>query len=492
MTLNNLKYALILNNMKLLDRLKSFLHTHENLDTLNGLSANDASKLLFNGNLVSEENNITNEEIKQMVDQVMAELDKESPDPTNPDPTPVEPEPIIYGYKKTIGESDPDKRIEYINDCTGFIPAYMNYETNSFEYGSWKDAFFMKIKPVMLNFDGTVAYELDPDDYTKKKDGTASDIDNIDFPGNAMVGIPTIWFKRETIDGYEYVYVSDKQVDNSYKAYAHTDEDGNIMKYTYVPIYNGFIDTSGKLRSISGVIPKCSTTMIQEITAAELNNPENKHMWNIETRTDIQMLNDLCVLIGKSSNTQITFGTGNTTGSQSNVKQTGMMNSQGLFYGDNANNFGVKVFGIEHFWGNRWGRIVGSIYVNNKMKVKMTYGTQDGSTGTGYNIDGTGYIEIPNSTISGTSNGYISETFNNEYGRFVTKVSGAENTYDCDGCWFANGIMPELHGGFANGNSRCGGMSIDICDVASRINWSIGASVSCKPGVKENILIPVP
>ena len=41
--------------------------------------------------------------------------------------------------------------------------------------------------PVMLKNNGTVDYVLDPNDYTKKKDGTPSDINNPNYKGSAMM-----------------------------------------------------------------------------------------------------------------------------------------------------------------------------------------------------------------------------------------------------------------------------------------------------------------
>jgi hypothetical protein len=51
---------------------------------------------------------------------------------------------------------------------------------NTFDYGSWANAFFMP-KPCMVKFDGTRDYYLDPDDYKKKVNGLASDVDNLNY-----------------------------------------------------------------------------------------------------------------------------------------------------------------------------------------------------------------------------------------------------------------------------------------------------------------------
>lgn len=76
MTLDNLRYALILSNKALLDRLKPFMHKHDNLPTLNGLGVDDNDHLLFQGNLVNEQYEVTDAEIEKIVDEVMSELDK--------------------------------------------------------------------------------------------------------------------------------------------------------------------------------------------------------------------------------------------------------------------------------------------------------------------------------------------------------------------------------------------------------------------------------
>ena len=69
---------------------------------------------------------------------------------------------IIYGWHVDPNVSDPYNAITYLNDAIGKTPASMGIST--FDYGSWEDAFFMP-KPCMLNYDGTVDYYLDPNNY---------------------------------------------------------------------------------------------------------------------------------------------------------------------------------------------------------------------------------------------------------------------------------------------------------------------------------------
>ncbi len=491
MTLDNLKFALILNNKMLLNRLKTFMHAHDNMTVLNGLGVDKDNHLLFKDKLVNEQYEITDAEIKAMVDEVIAALDQEGTDPTpTPDP------PIIYGYKKTIATADPSARIEYIEGCQGFTPAHMDYEADTFNYGSWADAFFMKIRPVMLNYDGTVAYELDPNDYTKKKDGTASDVGNSDFAGNVMVGIPTIWFKRETIDGVTYVRISNQKVDETYKAYAHTNANGDIMKYTYISAYDGAIITgSDKLRSLSNRIPGRSGATGSVVQRAELNNLEGKNIWNVETYADVQMIYDLCILISKTNNSQAAFGFGVGQSDNTIVKNSGILNKNGLFYGANNDTTPVKVFGIENFWGNVGNTMVGIVINNGVMKIKMTYGTQDGSTGNGYNTDGTGYITMDPSTYMNTGvvndGDFISETYTDQYGTRVKAHNGTQNTYECDNYWDAENdvISMGVHGGESGGGFRNGVGTMSMRCPLNGTALNLGASLSCKPDAEENILI---
>ena len=82
---------------------------------------------------------------------------------------------VIYGFHIDSSESDPSSAVTYLRDAVGMTPAHMDFTNSKFLWGSWRDAFFHP-RPCMLKSDGTVDYYLDPDDYSKKYDGTASDV----------------------------------------------------------------------------------------------------------------------------------------------------------------------------------------------------------------------------------------------------------------------------------------------------------------------------
>lgn len=392
----------------------------------------------------------------------------------------------LYGFKLDQNESDPFSMIEYIEDNEKYDSAYMDYTNDIFDYGDWKDVWFIKnLKPCMLNYDGTVAYELDKNDYSLKADGTASDIANDSFGGNAMMGIPKVYWKIvDNGDDTANIYIASKQVDSDYHCWSHIDNNGNEIDYCYMPIYNGS-NVSSKLRSLSGKTPINKQTATTEITYALANNLTSDIIWYTEVFSDWMLINLLLLLIGKSTDTQTVFGTGNNNSyfsvSKTGIKNTGTMNTKGLFWGNQDNISGVKVFGMEHWWGNQWRRIAG--WINNKgtQMIKLTYGQSDGSTIDGYNMDASGYINI-GCTPSGTTGGCISKMTVTENGLILTTASGSTTTYYADGLWFDNSQVDYafVAGGSSDGlyvGALCSGLDA----LSSVAGWYVGAAVSCKP-----------
>ena len=395
------------------------------------------------------------------------------------------PEYELYGFTINPNESDPASMISYIGDNESFTPAKMNFTSGEFEYGSWENAWFIKdLNPCMLNYDGTIAYSLDKNDYTKKADGTTSDVGNTSFAGNAMVGIPKVYTKIVNNDnGTISVYFSDVKIDDEFNCYAHIDSAGNEMDYTYMPIYNGS-NVSNRMRSISGLTVSNNTTADTEITYAKANNLNSDTIWHTEVLSDRMLINLLLVLIGKSTDSQTVFGSGNTNGyvdsSNYGLLTTGTMNKKGLFWGNQDTKSGVKVFGIENWWGNIYRRIAGWICFNGTHKIKLTRGTYDGSTTEEYNTTGDGYIPVFGVP---TSTGYIKKMLANKFGLFPKEVGGSTTTYYPDYFYTTTSAGPyyAFVGGCSNSGLYCGPWYSYLNSTVSTSTWGIGASISCKP-----------
>lgn len=390
---------------------------------------------------------------------------------------------VLYGFRLDQSESDPASMITYIGDNENFKSAKMDFENSTFDYGDWEDAWFIKgLKPCMLNYDGTVAYELDKNDYTKRSDGvTDSDITNSNFAGNAMVGIPKVYWKTDSVSDSNYIdfYISDVKIDDTYHCWAHINKKGVEIDYIYMPIYEGYMDSYSRLRSLSGYTGGGSYT-ISKLIAGALNNNIDDDIWYIKCFSDYILIQILLMLVGKSTQTQGIFGNGNV--GTSARKSSGACDKNGLFFGFSNTSNSVKVFGMENWWSNIWDRIAGLIYTDSKFKVKLTYDTSDGSSVMDYNTDGTGYIEIPNSTFDGSSGNYIKsiKTYD-ELGVFIpSSLSGASaTTYFCDEARFSNGGFGCI-GGSGWSGTKAGIFSL-LLNGVSATDVAIGASIVCKP-----------
>lgn len=402
----------------------------------------------------------------------------------------------VYGFHIDSNESDPSEAVTYLNDAVGMKPAHMNYSTGTFDYGSWENAFFMP-RPCMLKYDGTVDYYLDPNDYSKKEDGTASDVADDTYEGNAMMEWGRdgrqIWYKvvpDEDDNTSASIYFSDYQLDEGFHAWSFINNQGNLVKHFYTPIYNGSLDSDGKLRSISG---KANTdlcqgkTAPQEITAAELNNPGEDKLWYTEVFSDTLLIDLLLVLMGKSLNTQEVFGNGAVETRESgsytaaDMIGTGTMDDKGLFFGADDTVTGVKVFGIENFWGNQNRRFAGLMSVSRAVKYKMTYGADDGSEAEGYNTTAEDYLDS-GAAFTADSYGYITKhMFTEDGGMFVSTFAGSNTSYYADQGSVFTGTNYACRGGGCYGGLVAGAFCCFLDGAASAAHWGIGAAPSCKP-----------
>ena len=385
--------------------------------------------------------------------------------------TPTEPyrEPLRYGIKIKKSDSNPSTRMEYTYDAVGMAPAKMNYLTDTFDYGSWGDVWFIKKnKPVMLKSDGTEDYELDPNDYSKKADGSASDYNNNSYDGNVMARIPLVYVSMSEDSTYEYITVCNKKYDDTYKAIAHTKSDGTVVDNIYLSCFKANVENN-KARSLPGR-NSSDKYSIQEWTNYATANGSG---WNIGTWGQRMLINSLLWIIGKSDDTQTVFGQGNSKSYDPNpnthnyMKYTGSVYDKGQFYGSSNYTTQVKVFHIEGWWGDRNNFIHGLITGgNNIIKVSLTGP---------YNYTGDGYT-----SVSGISNryGYGKTTMTNEYGRFVTDTGGSSSSYTCD-YWKCggNGYVAYV-GGMNNDYSECGASCVNATFSTEGKVWSLGASLS--------------
>lgn len=434
---------------------------------------------------------------------------------------------VVYGIRIDPDIADPYTRVTYLEDAVGMTPASMG--TTVFDYGSWAGAFFMP-KPCVLNYDGTVAYYLDPNDYGKKIDGTPSNIGDLSIGGNVMLEFPKIYFKyvpNESGRDGEF-YVSNHKVDDTYECWCNYDADNNEIDHFYMAAYNGCC-YDGKMRSISGLtlapyvittysasatyavgdkvnyqskMYECitavetaeafdsakwqqfafngNTTGTEEMTYARANNAAAKDEWLIDLWADAILIWGLLILMGKTTALQETFGRGIDSGSQAAAEAyvTGSLDDKGLFYGNTVNgNTAVKAFGIENFWGCKWHRCAGFFGTSTGYAYKLTHGTKDGSTASSFGTSAAGYLAV---TAEQPASDYIKNMLMGRHGLIagVTGSPASSSAYYCD--YFYKGMGFALFGGASCHGRDCG---IYVCLSYSVYNraWGIAAALSCKP-----------
>ena len=213
----------------------------------------------------------------------------------------------LFGYDLVKATSSPTGRVTYPSDVdnAAFTPAAMNFSTGKFNYGGW--AFdpgekFMP-RPCMLTYAGVVDHYLNPNDYTKKVNGTTSKVTDTSFGGNAMMEWPKIYTKRWESNGVYHFRCSDTPQDDTWDCWCNYDRNNNQIDHFYTPIYFGSL-VSGKLRSISGSANSVNTTAANEIAYAKANGND----WYTEVLADRLLLQDLLVMMARSTECQTAFG----------------------------------------------------------------------------------------------------------------------------------------------------------------------------------------
>ena len=387
----------------------------------------------------------------------------------------------IYGIRIDKQDTNPDTRVTYLDDAVGMTSAYMDFVGGSFSYGSWADIWFVKNnRPVALKFDGTVDYELDHTDFTKKLDGTASDVSGPGYGGNFMAEMPTVYVKRWEDSRYNYIAFSDKQVNSDFLAQAHTNAYGTVNSAIYLPMFKGWKDSNNKLRSLMGTYPTGNTTGTNEVTYASNNGTG----WQIWDKAKIDLIMDLIMLITKSTNCRAKIGNGDcNTYNASDTTNYGKMKSgyetdgttrsaSAQFYGSEGTevtNYGkhhMIAFYIEDLWANRADRCLGFNLVDNVYKVKMTAPyvlDSDSSYGT--------------LTVAPPSEGWLKNVSSaNAYGDVPTEV-GASNTSGFANYFYktASGSRLSLFGGNCTSSLKVGRCWV-LNYESSSLNWHFGGS----------------
>ena len=408
---------------------------------------------------------------------------------------------IMYGFKvdSTKATDNVSYEVQYDGknvENYSYDSAYMNFNIDTWRWGSWTGEEFFMPRPVLISQDYQTKIYLNPDNLNLDVDGhdVSAMLTGTTDGYNAMMEWGKdgnqIWYKLvpdENDDATYTCYIADKQVDNGFVAWAFYDANDVLGEHFYTSIYNGSV-VSNVLRSLSGKSPNNTTVGATQITYAKANNVGGEsYAWYIDVFADRILINLLMMLVIKSTNSDV-IGYGNYTGgsSASSLIQTGQGNYKGMFYGKQSNSV-CKVFGMENYFGNCWRRMAG-LNLNGGVELyKLTYGTADGSSAAGYiESDSAPSNYLTGKTIAtNLSQSYITKESAKADGALLPSAfGGSNNNYYSDGCWSATGSRFARVGGGCGDGSLCGAFALTLSGALSSSAWSTGASLSLKPVVQ--------
>lgn len=394
----------------------------------------------------------------------------------------------VYGFIEHCAIKAPGERIEYIGLNKNFKPLVVTMG-GGYALNDWADFPWLKgNKPYMVNEDGTPAYRLKEDDYSKKEDGTPSDVANSNFAGDAMAWAPKI-YKREYMAGDDRYVMFRYDPAPGFEATGFMDDDKEL-EGVWMPMFYGA--TTGepdeeKMRSISDTQPQHTVNTDKQKTAIEKVGSQARFFGGAIINT----LVDLMIMFAKTTNLQAAYGMGNCNGydaSQSptmGVKRNAVV-SGGQFYGTSDTKTLNKIFhSIVLGSYNIWIRDPYTLLVNGRYKVSPGYKID--LTGTTYQDTG---ITIPKITKDdGSQNTGIFYPHKYQtvphFGALpVPPYEGSTTTGGCDGLWQNVEITAvALRFGSCNGGANAGGRSWNVGNAAADASWGFGSALLLLPPV---------
>lgn len=278
-------------------------------------------------------------------------------------------------------------------------------------------------RPCLLK-NGEVQYYLDPNDFTKKADGTNADITSGN-DGDVMIEIPRMaWFVEYEgntlvvkLTNYPYA----KAIDSRFKYLAHTRDEEGDCDYIYIGAYQAS-ELSGRLRSLSGKLPLINTTIGQFRDKAQINGTG----YGINRFYLVTLLQIMYLMKYQNLNSQIALGQGVSTGD--NPINTGGTEDKSMYWGSQNQAQHVKFAGIEDWYGNVWDRFDG-VYTEADLTIKTAF-KDFNDTGDGYTPR---YTFNPTYQNGNFSNNYmVKPVGTTELAFFAKEATTETNIHFCD------------------------------------------------------------
>ena len=391
------------------------------------------------------------------------------------------PQYVEYTVRIDETNENPSSAVVYLDDAAAMSKGSSSWDAQPI---------FRDIKPCVFQ-NGEVNYYLDPTDFAKKVDGTASVLDGTD--GDVMIEFKKFAYRIYREGDYLYVSITNNPTKvaldprYTYDAFSRLIE--GDLDYFYEGAFKGYVDGNEKLRSIVGVQPTGNKTIGEFRTAAQANGAHYQQ----STYAHLKAIQCLYLIKYGSLNSQTALGQGITSvtdDSESNLAYvtgynaaaddgviSGTMDgntstlAKGMCYGG-TNVQHMRLFGLEDFWGNIWTWIDG-LTTDDSRNIITSWNSysNEGITATsntlssGLSANGSGYIR----KVAGTSAaGFMPILFGN---------GATSSKYWADsGALWASYVL--RFGGYWLDGASAGAFRQNAYDTASTRNRTIGGRLS--------------
>lgn len=283
----------------------------------------------------------------------------------------------VYGFIEHNDTLSPAQRIEYIGKNASYVrPLTIDLTTGEYNLGDWVDFPLLKQnKPWMVKADGTPDYQLDENDYSKKLDGTASDVANTSYEGGGFSWITKIYRRQHMVGNDRYVEFSFAPKDG-FTPDGFTDTNGRELDGRWLPMFDATV-VNGVAKSIATGNP---------ISGGDLTtDAQHDAIIAFDTNAKFyggafaEVIIDLLMMFAKNSDIQAVYGLGNSSGYvDDSSKNYGMLDNAvvggGQFYGTSDGKSRNKILHSTMLGTyNQWRRDPYEVIKNGAVMVSKNY-----------------------------------------------------------------------------------------------------------------------
>lgn len=329
---------------------------------------------------------------------------------------------VIFSALIDFSKSNPESMVTYTDDAAGMEK----------KFSAWRNQEIFKNLGLCVLKDGKKLYDLDDNNTTKKKDGTAADITTL---GNdVMLELPErLGYMIEWQDSGKMllkVSVTNEPDNEAYNYDAFSLDAYNDCDKIYIGTYKGYC-TGNKAYSSSGK----AVTVSQTIDAFRTWCRARGTGYQQRTYGSVKLMQCLYIISHGTLNSQAAVGTGYVLSTHTAGVKTGGTDAYGfdseVIKASNPSymtdqNHQVKCLGLEDFWGNYWEFVDG--LVSDASRNVLT-----AKCAADFNTQGSGYENNGNGGVSANIANYMKLPQGGSKAGFTARdVTGSDSTYFTD------------------------------------------------------------